>query len=89
MADLVSKSSVLDIYAELYDVFDDNKEIQKELNKVYDKLRKLKEQEDLVCCKDCKHSFNYSAMYGVRPYRCGKHQGFRDADWFCADGERR
>lgn len=45
MTDLVSKSSVLDIYAELYDVFDDNKAIQEELSKVYDKLRGLKEQE--------------------------------------------
>ena len=48
MTDLVSKSSVLDIYAELYDVFDDNKAIQKELDKVYDKLRRLKEQEETI-----------------------------------------
>ena len=48
----------------------------------------LKEQSKLVHCKDCKHSCDYSAMYDVRPYRCEKHSGFREADWFCADGER-
>ena len=48
MTDLVSKSSVLDIYAELYDIFDDNKAVQKELDKVYDKLRRLKEQEETI-----------------------------------------
>ena len=51
MNDMVSKSDVLDIYAELYDVFDDNKAIQKELHKVYDKINNLKEQEPLVIHK--------------------------------------
>lgn len=40
--DLISKSNVLAVYAELYDIFDDNKEIQKELSKVYNKLNNLK-----------------------------------------------
>ena len=39
--DAVSKANVLDIYAELYDVFDDNKAIIKEIHKVYDKLNDL------------------------------------------------
>lgn len=39
--DAVSKAEVLETYAELYDVFDDYKNIKKELNKVYDKLNAL------------------------------------------------
>ena len=39
--DAVSKADVLETYAELYDVFDDYKEIKKELHKVYDKLNAL------------------------------------------------
>lgn len=39
--DAVSKAEVLETYAELYDVFDDNKNIKNELNKVYDKLNDL------------------------------------------------
>jgi len=39
--DAVSKAEVLETYAELYDVFDDNREIKKELHKVYDKLNAL------------------------------------------------
>ncbi len=39
--DAISKAEVLETYAELYDVFDDYKEIQKELHKVYDKLNAL------------------------------------------------
>lgn len=39
--DAVSKAEVLEVYADLYDVFDDNKMIQKELHKVYDKLNDL------------------------------------------------
>ena len=53
-----------------------------------DAVELLKEQPEVVHCKDCKHSCDYSAMYAVRPYRCEKHSGFREADWFCADGER-
>ena len=48
MNDMVSKSNVLDIYAELYDIFDDNKAIQKILNEVYDKINNLKEQEPVT-----------------------------------------
>ncbi len=39
--DAISKAEVLETYAELYDVFEDNKGIQKELHKVYDKLNAL------------------------------------------------
>lgn len=45
MNDYVSKAEVLDIYAELYDVFDNNIAILKEINKVYDKINELKAQE--------------------------------------------
>lgn len=48
MNDYVSKAEVLDIYAELYDVFDDNSAILKEINKVYDKINELKTQEPMV-----------------------------------------
>ena len=39
--DLISKLDVLDIYVDLYEVFDDNKAIQKELHKVFDKINAL------------------------------------------------
>lgn len=39
--DAVSKADVLEIYSELYDVFDDNKEIKNELHKIYDKINAL------------------------------------------------
>lgn len=39
--DAVSKADVLEAYAELYDVFDDNKEIKNELHKIYDKINAL------------------------------------------------
>ena len=41
MSDLISKAEVLETYAELFDVFDDSKEIRKELCKVYAKINKL------------------------------------------------
>ena len=40
--DAVSKADVLETYSELYDVFDDNKEIKNELHKIYDKINALK-----------------------------------------------
>ena len=39
--DLIDRTDVLETFAELYDVFEDNKGIRKELHKVYDKLRTL------------------------------------------------
>ena len=57
MKDLISKTGVLETYAELYDTFEDNQFIRKELNKVYDKLNGLpyaqpEPQEDAVSRKD-------------------------------------
>lgn len=37
----VSKADVLETYADLYDVFEDNKAIRKELDKIYDRLNTL------------------------------------------------
>ena len=41
MEELIRKSDTLETYAELYDIFDDNKAIQEELHKVYDKLNDI------------------------------------------------
>ena len=46
--DMVSKAEVLDIYAELYDEFDDAPGIIKVLHKVCDKLKRLQPQEPVV-----------------------------------------
>ena len=39
--DLIRKSDVLETYADLYDIFDDNKAIQEELHKVFDKINNI------------------------------------------------
>ena len=43
--DMVSKAEVLDIYAELYDEFDDAPDVIKVLHKVYDKINRLQSLE--------------------------------------------
>ena len=45
--DVISKAEVLDIYAELYDEFDDTPGIIKILHRVYDKINHLKPQEQV------------------------------------------
>lgn len=45
--DMVSKAEVLDIYAELYDEFDDAPGIIKVLHRVYDKINRLNPQENV------------------------------------------
>ena len=44
------------------------------------------DQPNIVRCKDCKHGTSYSngKMFG-----CITINGLHDADWFCADGEKR
>lgn len=54
-----------------------------------DAVELMKKQEEVVHCKDCKYSIDYSATFRVRPYKCELHIFSREADWFCADGERR
>lgn len=39
--DLIRKSDVLETYADIYDIFDDNKAIQEELHKVFDKINNI------------------------------------------------
>ena len=55
-----------------------------------DALELLKEQPEIVRCKDCKHSCDYTDIYPYRiAYKCIKNGGYHNDDWFCADGERR
>ena len=56
-----------------------------------DALELLKEQPQIVRCKDCKFAFQHwnnlyrCDNYHGTPNGYGEHQG----DWFCADGERK
>ena len=47
----------------------------------------LKEQPQIVRCRDCKHFPSPTPADGV-PF-CKRIKKFVDADWFCADVERR
>lgn len=47
-----------------------------------DSLALLKEQPQIVRCKDCKHYKDGKCFYTMRRH------GLKD-DWFCADGERK
>lgn len=48
-------------------------------------LALLKEQEAVVRCKDCKHG----KIYDVNLVDCDLNELAKDADFFCADGERK
>lgn len=43
----------------------------------------LKEQPDIVRCKNCKHG----RLYEENSVDCELNELAKDADWFCADGE--
>ena len=67
--DAVSKADVLEIYAELYDVFDDNKEIKNELHKIYDKINALQAAQP----QRIKGRWIYGEdEYGIDGYHCDK-----------------
>ena len=49
----------------------------------------LKEQPDIVRCRDCKH-YGYKDMTNVDGFcYCLKRHEYPNPDWFCADGKRR
>lgn len=51
----------------------------------HDAIVLLKEETKIVRCKDCKH-FEPDGIYTM----CYLHNGLsQNADWYCADGERR
>lgn len=91
MSDLTSKAEVLETYSELFDMFDDSKEICKELCKVYDKIMGLPTTDavPVVRCKDCKKRGNY--FENINQYAClrkGYLTDVKPPNWFCADRER-
>ena len=52
-------------------------------------LALLKDQPQLVRCKDCKFGFSeYGYVFCTKPY-VEKGSANHKPDWFCADGERR
>ena len=51
-----------------------------------DVLELLKEQPEIIRCKDCRHGEKCNSVY-----LCGKSRSFgiaHDPSWFCADGKR-
>lgn len=65
-----------------------------EINSIKDAITLLKEQPEIVRCKDCKYLIHLSWMDEkncMKCYVCNKHTftGMRKEEWFCADGERR
>ena len=55
-----------------------------------DALALLKEQPQIVRCKDCKECyFASNRIQSEQTFACGKHGIDVTQDWFCADGEMR
>lgn len=52
-------------------------------------LSLLKEQGEIVRCKDCKHGREPIMAYRKGCVWCERVNRHNDADWYCADGERR
>jgi len=86
MSDLTSKAEVLETYAELFDMFDDSKEICKELCKVYDKIMGLPtiDAVPVVRCKDCK----WKVVTKLKENYCLRCEDIVKDDYFCADGAK-
>ena len=53
------------------------------LNRVTEAITMLKEQPEIILCKDCKHRY--------KGWCCAKHHVLEEvkADFFCGDGERK
>ena len=61
------------------------------INVLNDAEELLKEQEEIVPCKECKHRQNMTAsiINGQVCFWCEKTKTYRPDGWYCADGERR
>lgn len=60
--------------------------IQLVLDQIYDALELLKEQPELVRCKDCEY---YNSEPDSHGDRCDRIHWSRGDDWYCADGVRK
>ena len=96
MPDREKYIEVLSKTAKTVKEFNEDTPIKISLECVEDILALLKEQEAVVRCKDCKHSGCRTQNVDGSIFRvvCKKHSTKRnerwmDADWFCADGERK
>lgn len=95
--DVVSIADVLEIYADLYDVFENNMEIKKELDKVCDRLIELHSnsaQPEIIHCKECKFLQKWRSEESAKKF--GQiYECLRDVlmsplpDDFCSKGKRR
>ena len=77
--------SLIDHIKTALDVDDWAKEMAEEL---------LKEQKQIVMCKDCKYAEKRIINYKSHEYKCTltEFEGcfdYHNGDWYCADGERK
>ena len=73
--DLIRKSDVLETYADLYDIFDDNKTIQEELHKVFDKINNIPAVES-----NNSEIPNNCEAQTIRCPKCGRTDYIRDME---------
>ena len=52
-------------------------------------MNKKVDMVEVVRCKDCRLSTDYTDKQTEKPYHCRKNGGFHCGSWFCADGERK
>ena len=68
-------------------------ELQRKVEELEERIAIMTEGKDVVPCKDCKHGENCNLNIGDL-YYCEENIGtfgsaVHEADWFCADGERK
>jgi len=44
---------------------------------------------EVVRCKDCTYSCDYTDIYIDHAYKCIKNRDYHNDNWFCADGKRK
>lgn len=50
-------------------------------------LKYLKEQPNVVMCKECRFGYQDDASLSLGTVRCSKLNGFKLENWYCGDGK--
>lgn len=83
----MTKKEILDYFSDLNFAYN-NAMSHDNLSGMLDELIG-EDRQEIVQCKDCKHSCGRGRGVYCQFIYCGKTGAFHKEDWFCAYGERR
>lgn len=84
MADVIKAIEDMEEIISYFRAVTSTSDLEQKARNVY---KFLKEQYQIILCKECKYGYQDDVSLSLGTVRCGKSNCFKLEDWYCGDGK--